>query len=98
MRQHLLPQIFRMRRADAVIDVETIWLCTNGNNLSAELLEYSRCQLISRAVRTVEDDLKSIKPMIDRRFQEAQVTLLRVLQHGHRAELAALWARQGICY
>ncbi len=56
---HLLGEEPRMRRADAGVDVEAVGFDADGDDLGAELVEHAGRDVVTRAVRTVDDDAET---------------------------------------
>src|SRR5688500_18321837 len=42
-----------------IVDIETVWLCSNGNNICSQLMQHRSSNLIRGAMSTINDNTKT---------------------------------------
>ncbi|MNC64089.1 hypothetical protein D3C75_1142620 [compost metagenome] len=85
MAQHLFTQRLRMCRTNAVVDVQTVRLCPDCNDFSAQFSEQTRSQLISCPMRAVQHNLQPFKAVRNCCLKVFQIEVLSVIVNGKRA-------------
>ena len=59
--QHRRLEVAGMRRADAGVDIDAIGIVTDRHHLRAEFVEHGWRDVISRAMRAIDDELQTLQ-------------------------------------
>src|SRR5437773_2416276 len=67
----------RLRRSSAktVIDIQTIRLITDSNDICTQLMEDMRCNLVSSTMRTIEHDFQAPQIVLGRKCTLAKLDI-----------------------
>ena len=63
---HRFAQRSRRQRAEAVVDVQAVGCASDGNDFRAQLREDARCDVIRRAMGTIDDDSEALQRQVGR--------------------------------
>ena len=85
---HRVHQGGRRCRAEAGVDVETIGLAADGDDLGAEFVEHVGRDLVGGAVRGIDDDLQAFQRQVvgEGALAELDVATLRIVEPARLAE------------
>ena len=78
----------RIGRTKPVVDIQTVWLGPDGNDISADLVQYIGSDVVGRTMRAIHDNLKAAKIQFgrDRALAELDVAPTRILETRGLAE------------
>ena len=96
LRQNGVTQRARRRCPDFVIDIQPVRLGADGTDLGTQFVQHVRCNVISRTVRAIDDDLQTtqIHVIWKRALAELDVSPGRIVDSPRASEIGRLHADQ----